>query len=353
MLPALLALTLAPGPDVVLRFADPRIAESSSLVAAATGDHLYTANDSGDSARVFEVDGRGRSVAVHRLPATRVVDVEDAALGPGSTLYLADIGDNRAGRRSVSVLRVPLPFHGASPRRTELTYEDGPHDAEALLVHPRTGQLLLVTKELLEAGVYAAPQPLAGGQLRRVGAVRVRPTGTPGGPAPQAAAQLLVTGGAVSPDGRRLALRTYTDAYVYDVRGDDLVAALRGVPRVVPLPATSQGEAVTWTRDGSALLTSSEGPRAPVHRVPVPPGAAGGSRTVDHPAPAAAAQPDPAPTDQPDPAANQSDPATADQPAPAAAEPARAAPARRPLLLAALSATLAGVLLVLRRRRRE
>ena len=81
-----------------------------------------------------------------------------------------------------------------------------------------------------------------------------------------------------SPDGRRLVLRTYTDAYVYEVPGDDLVAVLAGVPTVLPLPPTRQGEAVTWTRDGAALLTSSEGVGAPVHRVPAPPPPAGGPR---------------------------------------------------------------------------
>ena len=39
---------------------------------------------------------------------------------------------------------------------------------------------------------------------------------------------------------------------------------------MLPLPATQQGEAVTWTRDGTALLTSSEGRSAPVYEVAVP-----------------------------------------------------------------------------------
>ena len=106
--------------------------------------------------------------------------------------------------------------------------------------------------------------------LRRVGTLSFRVTGTPGGPSPQLAAQLLATGGAVSPDGTRVVVRTYTDAYVWPVPGDDLAAALRGSPQVVPLPATRQGEAVTWTPDGSALLTRVRGRRRAVVQVPLP-----------------------------------------------------------------------------------
>lgn len=264
MLAALLAAAvLTAAPEVLFRFADPRIAESSALVAAPDGSGVWTANDSGDLGRWFAVDGQGRTTAVHPLRGVVPVDVEDGALGPDGALVLADIGDNTARRRSVA-LHTTRP--GGATRTTVLRYADGPHDAEALLLHPRTGQVLVVTKELLGARAYEARD----GVLEPVAPVAVRASGTAGGPAPTRAAQLLVTGGAVSPDGRRLALRTYTDAYVYEVPDDDLVAALRTEPRALPLPATPQGEAVTWTRDGSALLTSSEGAGGPVHRVPVP-----------------------------------------------------------------------------------
>ncbi len=282
-----------PAGDVAFRLSDPRIAESSSLVAASDGVHLYTTNDSGDSARVFVLDRAGRTVAVHVLPGVQAVDVEDAALGPGPALYLADTGDNTGARRDVLLHVLPEPGTGPVDVRTvRLTYEDEAHDAEALLVHPRTGQVLVVTKSVFGPAAYEVRD----GVLRRAAAVRVGLTGTRGGPEPAAAAQLLVTGGAVSPDGRRLALRTYTDAYVYEVPGDDLAAALGGSPTVVPLPATPQGEALTWTRDGRALLTSTEGVRAPVHRVPVPGGAAVGPSSAGPPAP----RPDRGPARGPD-----------------------------------------------------
>ncbi len=295
----------AGGGTVLFRFADERITESSSLVASTRADLVWTANDSGDVPRLFAVGPDGRTLAVARVPGT-AQDLEDAAAGPGGTLYLADTGDNRARRRSVAVLVVPEPavdprggdvaLTTAAPRRAALTYEDGPHDAETLLVHPRTGQVLVVTKGLLGSAAYAAPLPLSDGVLRRVADVPLRPTGTAGGPAPGGAAQLLATGGAVSGDGRRLVVRTYTDAYLWDVPGEDLVAALQGAPTVLPLPAAPQGEAVTFTSDGSALLLSSEGRGAAVVRVPLPAVAAAATPAVP---PVAAPAPEPAPDPAP------------------------------------------------------
>ncbi len=266
--------------ELLFTFADPRIDESSGLAASSTAEAYFTVDDSNPDLRFFTVDGRGRTLAVTDVPGQDCRDLEDLALGPGPSLYLADIGDNRSVRPRVLVHRLPEPavdlaalgrtVHAPRPETFSLTYDDGPHDAETLLVHPRTGQVVVVTKGPGGSEVYAAPQPLASGVLRHVGSLPVGTTGTPGGPDIGAVAQTLVTGGAVSPDGRRLVLRTYTDAYVYEVPGDDLVAALAGTASVLPLPETRQGEAVTWTRDGAALLTSSEGVEPPVHRVAAP-----------------------------------------------------------------------------------
>jgi hypothetical protein len=41
--------------------------------------------------------------------------------------------------------------------RYDLQYEDGPHDAEALLIHPKTGHLFIVTKSLAGSSVMPLP----------------------------------------------------------------------------------------------------------------------------------------------------------------------------------------------------
>ena len=271
--------------QVAFTFADARITESSGLASSATGELLFTHNDSGDAARVYAVGGDGRTVATYLLPGVEPRDWEDMARGPDeqgrSSLWLGDIGDNSAVRgEGIVVHRVlePVPdgrveVTTEAPTSFWLRYPDGPRDAEGLAVHPQTGRLYVVTKPLVGAAqVYVAPQLLdADGPnvLEQVGTVLPRSTGTPGGPGIGAFAQLLVTAAAFSPDGTRFAVRTYTDVYEYAVTGGGLGAALRGEPAVTALPETGQGEGLTYTRDGAALFVSSEGLTAPVHRVPV------------------------------------------------------------------------------------
>lgn len=244
---------------------DARISESSGL--AAGGDSLYTVNDGGSRLRVFVLD---RSCRVRRTVDASLdpYDVEDLARAGDGTLWLADTGDNALARSTVALERL-RPDGTATLFR--LSYPDGPHDAEALLLD-RSGRPYVVTKEPLSSGVYTPVGPLSAGRptvLRKVATLSFGPTGTAGGPV-GTVSQVLVTGGAVSADGRLLVLRTYTDAYLWPAPDGDLEAALRsGRPRRIPLPATPQGEAVAVSPDGRTLLTSTEGTPAAVHEVPL------------------------------------------------------------------------------------
>ncbi len=278
------ALAPAGDPQVAFTFADPRIDESSGLVSASRSDVVFTHNDSGDDARFFAVGPDGATRTVYVLPGVQARDWEDIARGPDergrSSLWLGDIGDND-GRRTNGVLvhRVREPVPGADksvttekPTSFRLRYPDSPQDAETLLVHPRTGRLLIVAKPFVgPASVFAAPDrldPDAPNELTRVGAVDADRTGTPGGPPGLGGlGQTLVTAGDVAPDGSRVAIRTYTDVYEWTVEGDDVAAAFAGTPTVTALPPTQQGEGLAYSADGRTLLTSSEGLGAPVHRV--------------------------------------------------------------------------------------
>lgn len=268
LLLAALLLSYAPATELC-RFADARIAESSGVAASARSDDiLFTHNDSGDSARFFAVDRRGATLGVFEVEGARAEDWEDMARGRaedgGPALFFADIGDNFGRRSSVTVYEVREPVvHGDAVvsvlDRRELRYEDGPHDAETLLVHPRDNTAFVVTKERDgTGGVYRAD----GSTLRRVGDVRLdRLVRRPG------AYAKAVTSGEIAPDGRRVVLRTPFEAFEWDLGEDGPAAALAGTPRRIPLPETEQGEAIAYTRDGRSLVTTSEGKGAPVHLV--------------------------------------------------------------------------------------
>lgn len=262
------AVLTASGPTPVLHLQDPALVESSGLAVSARHDGvLWTHADGGSVAQVRAVDERGETVAVVTLEGIDPYDPE--ALAPGRdgdgepALFLGDIGDNREERPDISVFR----FREPSDLRDQtvpadwyrFTYPDGPHDAEALLVHPRTGRLVVVTKDLSGAGVYRAPRDLVTTDAGTNRLVRV------------ADAPSFVTDGAYLPDGR-LALRTYTSVYVYDRPGSEIGSA--------DLPVQPQGESLAV--DGSRLLVGSEGERSAVYRVAAP-----GPTPEPRPAPAA------------------------------------------------------------------
>ncbi|MGH8868043.1 MAG: hypothetical protein ACRDYU_08615 [Actinomycetes bacterium] len=248
------------GASVERRLSDPAIVEGSGL--AASGVHpgvLYVVNDSGDSPRVFAVGRDGDTRAVLRLDGVTVDDPESLAAGPHGTLWVGDIGDNDRQRGAIAVYRVsePAQLRDATLAVTtyRLRYPDGAHDAETLLVHPRTGRVYVVTKELL-GRVYATPgrpSPDEVTRLRRV-----------------ASASPVVTGGELTPDGHRLALRDLTTARVYAVQGDRLDDDALDLQGTVPLPKQPLGESVTWTPGGTALLVGSEGRGSRIWRVALP-----------------------------------------------------------------------------------
>ncbi len=350
----LLAAAVTPGPVVVQ---DPRITESSGLVASPTRpDLVWTVNDSGSAAVVYGVSVRtGRTVAVLRLAKTDARDMEAMTATRGrdgaGLLWIGDVGDNRAVRKSVVLRLVREPVATASatapgpttvrPVSLRVRYPDGPHDAETLIWTPDR-RLLLVTKDLFAGVVYEVPAPAV------AAAMAGRSTPDPVLAQPVAAvAMSLVTDGAALPDGRMI-LRGYSGATVYPAppRAGGAAGGTLQPLQQVALPAQPQGETLTVVDGGRAVLVGSEGERQPLQRVELPP-AVTAPETTPGPATPGPATPGPA---TPGPATT-SPSATSPSAAPRALNPAPGP--RRPLLaLAAIAAALVAGGIALRRRRR-
>lgn len=261
-------------PTTIAKIKDADIDESSGLVASRTLPGAYwTHNDSGDGPFLYAFNTRGESLATFRVTSAQARDWEDIAAGPGpqrnkSYLYIGDIGDNNKARDEVVVYRVLEPNlktadkHSTKkrPLATEpaeairLVYPDGKHDAETLLVHPTTGNLYIMTKiAFANPVVYEAAAPLTSGRtitLKRIGEVRV--PSLFGG---------AITGGSVSPDGRRVALCDYFQGYelVLPARSTDFNDIWKQQMIGFNLGKRKQGEAITYRLDGNAVLATSEG----------------------------------------------------------------------------------------------
>jgi hypothetical protein len=271
------------GPSVKLGvLSHKEITESSGIVSSRTTPGVYwTHNDSGDGPFLYAFTDRGAHKGVWRVTGASARDWEDIAVGPGpaqgaSYLYIGDTGDNRGTRTEIKVYRVPEPLvtpADANSSKTNpiptgeaesirLRYPDGNYDAEALLVHPRSGNLYVVTKVPLgDPMIYEARAPLDTAKVTTM--VRVGVLSMPGffgG---------LVTGGDISPDGTRVALCDYSQGY-------ELILPAASAPFnqvwkqpliAIDLGERKQGEAIGYRLDGRALLATSEGKRAPLLQV--------------------------------------------------------------------------------------
>lgn len=276
LLPSLVLLATGWGPaERIASLSDPDITESSGIVASRRYPDLYwTHNDSGDGPRVFLFGLDGRVRAKITVAGAQALDWEDIAAGPGQRrgvtyIYAGDIGDNNQARKEVQVYRFPEPSVEGPPPRAEtlrFRYPDAAHDAEALLIHPSTGDLYIVTKARgndTATTVYKASAPLRPGPI--VTLTRVTELRFPG----ESPLMLLigrVTGGDIAPDGRRLMLCDYQRGWEYTlpagVKDFDVIWTTE--PQPVDLGARKQGESVCYRLDGNAVYATSEGTPMPV-----------------------------------------------------------------------------------------
>jgi len=240
---------------------DEVLQESSGLAASRRNPEiLWTHNDSGDGPAVYCLTRQAARCGTWALTGAEALDWEDMAAGPGpvagqSYLYMGDIGDNNNNRADVIVYRVAEPMAPSADATTlqateaseviRLVYDDGAHDAEALMVHPLSGDIYVVIKDAADTGVYKAAAGTT--TLVRISTLRL-------------GFDEVVTGGDIAADGRRAVVSTYRRAYEYslpaEVTNFDVIWDERRRP--VSLPARAQGEAIAYRLDGNALLTTSE-----------------------------------------------------------------------------------------------
>ncbi len=241
---------------------DPRLAELSGIYADK--DRWYAVNDGGEQATIMVMK---KNCTVERQIVAKLdpFDIEDLGRAPDGTFLLADGGDNSLTRTTVALIALTP---GGKTTLYRLTYPDGKHDSEALLVGAN-GAPYFITKDVGSAGVYSpirqmkSPGPTP---MKKVATIKLAATGTKGGPVPPAIGSRTITGGAVSPDGKVIAVRTYTDAYLYASPDKDIIKALGTKPVRVPLPNEAQGEALAFEPDGS-LVSASEKSGQPIRLV--------------------------------------------------------------------------------------
>ena len=231
-----------PGTEVC-RFDDRRLTEISGMAASLMHENVvWVHNDSSDAARLYALDLQTcDTVSELRLRGVQARDFEGLASTRNArgraALWVGDIGDNRDSWPSVTLHRVwepkTLGTRSRPVKSWDFTYPDRPHNAETLMVSGRS--VWAATWQLATGGVYSVPLRHTVASAERLDDV---------GP--------LTTDGSIHPDERGYVLRDYLDVHLYVGLPPGRKVATFALPRQV------QGEAITWTSDGSGLLIASE-----------------------------------------------------------------------------------------------
>lgn len=269
--------------SVEVTLKDKRIAESSGLVRSLRHPGIFwTLNDSGGEPCLFAIDRLGETKGKVRIPKAANFDWEDLTIGRDQDnvpyLFIGDIGDNLKLRATLQIYQVPEPdlpddpgkeTESAEPQIWHLTYPDGRHNAECLMMHPKTRSLYLLTKEENgEDTLYQVPdQRTAGKGLKLVKVMDLSfPPRARVGKRPSMASD--TTDAEFSSDGKRLIVATYSYLYEWKLgRRQSLETSLKLPPQIIEPPLTRQMEAVCYDEDNQSLWFTSEQLPTPLCRL--------------------------------------------------------------------------------------
>jgi hypothetical protein len=254
-----------------------KITEASGIaVSRAHPGVLYTHND-GNSGKFYAITTNAQLLATFD-PGKSVDDTEDIAVGPGpdsskNYIYLADIGSNSETRNKIKLVRMPEPSVDLSWAQDPvnnnvsdadgitLLYPDGgTYNAETLMIDSNLGELFIATKQTGKSRIYRARLgDLSTKDDTVLEFVREIPLN-------------VANGGDISADGRYIAIRNETSAYLWIKQPNQSAAeALGGPATALPIigkPGEPNGEAIAFVPDGSGYYTLSEGQGQPLFFIP-------------------------------------------------------------------------------------
>jgi hypothetical protein len=254
------------------------INESSGIAASKCQPGVFwTLNDSGDDAFIFAINEKGDDLGTWRVESAQNFDWEDIAefrdASGKCSIYIGEIGDNDLERPVHSVYRVNEPIvsgqSSGTDRKTALLtdpaeqvkfrYADRNANAETLMVHPTTGDIYVLTKRFDGPSAIYKIKPSFGSDSVAI-AEKLGDLAVPNVP------NGYLTGGDISPDGKRAVVCDYSAAYELSIPADstNFDDIWTQTPVMIDRGDLEQGEAVGYTPDGNSLILTSEKKRSPV-----------------------------------------------------------------------------------------
>ena len=236
-----------------------KLTESSGLAPSRRIPGLFwTLNDSGNPPELFAIDTAGKDRAVLRVEGARNRDWEALALGrcgAADCIYIGEVGDNNARHDTLRIYRVVEPGRQALSRRTlplngviAFRYQDGPRDAEAIVVTPEQ-DVLVISKERSGGGRVYRLDHSAWDRREVATAKFVQELPLPEG------SRFQITDASLARDGIRVAVRTYGYIYFFRLENGALKLDTRR-PACYAAGLDIQGEGIAWQPDGKLVTTS-------------------------------------------------------------------------------------------------
>ena len=260
---------------------------------------LWVINDSGPAV-VYAIDHTGRERGRVKITDAKNKDWEDiASFFVDGTAYLviADIGDNEAKRKDVTLYVIEEPALDDARAdiawRIDFSYPDGPRDAEALAVDSAGQRIYVLSKRDIPAVLYAMPLlPPAEDKHDTIIATRLGEIDS----LPQPSARerknwkgsgwhWQPTGMDFSVAGDRALVLTYGGVYLYARDGKQTwLDALSSRPQGLGLGKIKNAESIAFAPDGDSAFVTVEKKHAPLFSIDLrsasPPAAARLDETV-------------------------------------------------------------------------
>lgn len=263
----------------------PELRESSGLaVSRSQPGVIWSQNDSGDAAMLYAIDLKGRLLAKVTFPDVKAVDWEDIAAGPcpqdtsQPCLYVADTGNNGQSRDVVTIFIVREPvIAGANPTRVisakavsfRFRYPGAAEDTEALAVLPDGGVTIVPKGRTPKIDFFGFTHADIVKALMTNQVLTATDEGD-SGIAPNQGLGRWVTSAAISPDGRTLAVRTYSEIFFYSSEKGPQGQRWRDLGKPCFLgDIEPQGEAIDYLDEKTLLIGSetAQGRAGVLHRV--------------------------------------------------------------------------------------
>ena len=268
-------------PKVVANIESSEIKESSGLVVSKCQREVFwTHNDSGDDAFIFAFNIEGEKLGTWKVTGAKAFDWEDIAqikdANGECVLYIGDIGNNTRSRGEFTIYRVKEPKvsteNKSSSKKNPLAtdaseaikfeYPGTRRDAETLMVHPATGDIYILSKSLSGAsGVYKLKSNFDLSKTNKLEkltdfTVPAIPNG-------------FLTGGDISPDGTRVVICDYFNAYELILPGEakNFDEIWKQTPATIELGPREQGESIAYSPDGKSIFANSENKKSPLIEV--------------------------------------------------------------------------------------